>query len=142
MLTDVVSELKKTAIFSNFQALNEHVDRRTALYTQQVEETNQKFLDIAEQAAASLKALEESYYSSPYKEGLPKQSIEPEQISTILKNFMQRRQSLKQNITKQDNSQNAKQDNNHYTKQDDIKQEDAEQENGTTLMTRSIIKDE
>lgn len=139
MLTDVVSELKKTAIFSNFQALNEHVEKRIALYTQQVEETNQKFSDIAEQAAANLKEAEESYYSSAYKEGLPKQSIAAEHISSILKNSMQRRQSLKPNTTKQDNDHNTKQDD---VKQDDIMQDDVKQDDGTTLMTRCIIKDE
>ncbi|MQM12468.1 hypothetical protein Taro_045396, partial [Colocasia esculenta] len=63
-LLKLVSELKQTAIFSNFASLNEHVEMRIVEFDQQAEKTNNLLEKIGEQAAASLKELETHYYSS------------------------------------------------------------------------------
>jgi len=59
-----VSELKKTAIFSGFASLNDHVDQRTAEFNQQAEKTDRMLARIGKEAAASLNELESHYYSS------------------------------------------------------------------------------
>ncbi|KAK9130169.1 hypothetical protein Sjap_010656 [Stephania japonica] len=63
-LLKLVSELKQTAIFSNFASLNEHVEKRTVEFNLQAEKTNRMLAEIGEEAAASLKELESHYYSS------------------------------------------------------------------------------
>ncbi|CAA7408424.1 unnamed protein product [Spirodela intermedia] len=63
-LLKLVSELKQTAIFSNFASLNEHVESRILEFGQLSEKTSGLLEKIGEQAAASLKELETHYYSS------------------------------------------------------------------------------
>ncbi|KAK9097896.1 hypothetical protein Syun_024941 [Stephania yunnanensis] len=63
-LLKLVSELKQTAIFSNFASLNEHVEQRTMEFNLLAEKTNRMLAEIGEEAAASLKELESHYYSS------------------------------------------------------------------------------
>ncbi|KAK9091113.1 hypothetical protein Sjap_024290 [Stephania japonica] len=45
-LLKLVSELKQTAIFSNFVSLNEHVERRTIEFNLQSEKTNRSSAEI------------------------------------------------------------------------------------------------
>lgn len=59
-----MSELKQTAIFSNFASLNEHVESRILEFGQLSEKTSGLLEKIGEEAAASLKELETHYYSS------------------------------------------------------------------------------
>ncbi|KAK9099914.1 hypothetical protein Scep_023351 [Stephania cephalantha] len=63
-LLKLVSELKQTAIFSNFASLNEHVEQCTIEFNLLAEKTNRMLAEIGEEAAASLKELESHYYSS------------------------------------------------------------------------------
>ncbi|XP_057825683.2 mediator of RNA polymerase II transcription subunit 22a [Cryptomeria japonica] len=66
-LLKLVSELKQTAVFSDFASLNEHVQQRVSNFEQQSEETDRLLSTVAEQAATSLKELESHYYSSIYR---------------------------------------------------------------------------
>ena len=63
-LLKLVSELKRTAIFSGLASLSENVDRRIEVLSQQSEETERMLERIGQEAAASLKELEAHYYSS------------------------------------------------------------------------------
>ncbi|GMH05740.1 hypothetical protein Nepgr_007580 [Nepenthes gracilis] len=63
-LLKLVSELKQTAIFSGFASLNDHVEQRTAEFNQLEEKTEHMLARIGEEAAASLKELENHVYSS------------------------------------------------------------------------------
>ncbi|KAM3198021.1 hypothetical protein ACQJBY_020732 [Aegilops geniculata] len=63
-LLKLVSELKRTAIFSGLASLSENVDRRIEVLSQQAEETERMLERIGQEAAASLKELEAHYYSS------------------------------------------------------------------------------
>jgi len=63
-LLKLVSELKRTAIFSGLASLNENVDRRIEVLGQQAEVTERMLERIGQEAAASLKELEAHYYSS------------------------------------------------------------------------------
>ncbi|KAG2595870.1 hypothetical protein PVAP13_5KG114600 [Panicum virgatum] len=63
-LLKLVSELKRTAIFSGLASLNENVDRRIEVLGQQAEGTERMLERIGQEAAASLKELEAHYYSS------------------------------------------------------------------------------
>ena len=63
-LLKLVSELKRTAIFSGLASLSENVDRRIEVLSQQAEGTEKMLERIAQEAAASLKELEAHYYSS------------------------------------------------------------------------------
>jgi mediator of RNA polymerase II transcription subunit 22 len=60
----LVSELKRTAIFSGLASLSENVDRRIEVLNQQAEGTDRIMERIGQEAAASLKELEAHYYSS------------------------------------------------------------------------------
>jgi mediator of RNA polymerase II transcription subunit 22 len=60
----LVSELKRTAIFSGLASLSENVDRRIEVLNQQAEGTDRILERIGQEAAASLKELEAHYYSS------------------------------------------------------------------------------
>lgn len=66
-LLKLVSELKQTAIFSGFAALNENVERRIAVFDNEADSTDRLLERIGEEAAASLKELETHYYSSALK---------------------------------------------------------------------------
>jgi len=66
-LLKLVSELKQTAVFSDFASLTEHVEQRVQLFEQQCDETDQLLATVGEQAAASLKELESHYYSSVHR---------------------------------------------------------------------------
>ncbi|CAM0904024.1 unnamed protein product [Alopecurus aequalis] len=63
-LLKLVSELKRTAIFSGLASLSENVDRRIEVLSQQAEGTERLLERIGQEAAASLKELEAHYYSS------------------------------------------------------------------------------
>ncbi|GJN05904.1 hypothetical protein PR202_ga23579 [Eleusine coracana subsp. coracana] len=63
-LLKLVSELKRTAIFSGLASLNENVDRRIEVLGQQAEGTERMLERIGQEAAASLKELEAHYYLS------------------------------------------------------------------------------
>uniref|UniRef100_A0A0D3H1E9 Uncharacterized protein n=1 Tax=Oryza barthii TaxID=65489 RepID=A0A0D3H1E9_9ORYZ len=63
-LLKLVSELKRTAIFSGLASLTENVDRRIEIFSQQVEGTERMLERIGQEAAGSLKELEAHYYSS------------------------------------------------------------------------------
>ncbi|XP_044469976.1 mediator of RNA polymerase II transcription subunit 22a-like [Mangifera indica] len=63
-LLKLVSELKQTAIFSEFASLNDHVEQRTNEFNQHAEKTDRIMARTGEEAAASLKELEAHYYSS------------------------------------------------------------------------------
>uniref|UniRef100_A0A0D6R8D9 Mediator of RNA polymerase II transcription subunit 22 n=1 Tax=Araucaria cunninghamii TaxID=56994 RepID=A0A0D6R8D9_ARACU len=66
-LLKLVSELKQTAVFSDFASLNEHGEKRVANFEQQSEEADRLLSTLGEQAASSLKELESHYYSSVYR---------------------------------------------------------------------------
>ncbi|CAO2171336.1 unnamed protein product [Urochloa humidicola] len=57
-LLKLVSELKRTAIFSGLASLNENVDRTIELLGQQADGTERMLERIGQEAAASLKELE------------------------------------------------------------------------------------
>ncbi|KAB8079824.1 hypothetical protein EE612_000092 [Oryza sativa] len=63
-LLKLVSELKRTAIFSGLASLTENVDRRIEILSQQAEGTERMLERIGQEAAGSLKELEAHYYSS------------------------------------------------------------------------------
>ncbi|KAL5227884.1 hypothetical protein ABZP36_016149 [Zizania latifolia] len=63
-LLKLVSELKRTAIFSGLASLTENVDRRIEVLGQQAEGTERMLERIGQEAAGSLKELEAHYYSS------------------------------------------------------------------------------
>uniref|UniRef100_A0A0D9Y2U2 Mediator of RNA polymerase II transcription subunit 22 n=1 Tax=Oryza glumipatula TaxID=40148 RepID=A0A0D9Y2U2_9ORYZ len=63
-LLKLVSELKRTAIFSGLASLTENVDRRIEVLSQQAEGTERMLERIGQEAAGSLKELEAHYYSS------------------------------------------------------------------------------
>ncbi|KAF0918440.1 hypothetical protein E2562_023587 [Oryza meyeriana var. granulata] len=63
-LLKLVSELKRTAIFSGLASLTENVDRRIEVLSQQSEGTERMLERIGQEAAGSLKELEAHYYSS------------------------------------------------------------------------------
>ncbi|KAH9325417.1 hypothetical protein KI387_005595 [Taxus chinensis] len=66
-LLKLVSELKQTAVFSDFASLNEHVEQHVANFEHQSEETDHLLSTIGEHVATSLKELESHYYSSVYR---------------------------------------------------------------------------
>ncbi|XP_078445662.1 mediator of RNA polymerase II transcription subunit 22a-like [Wolffia australiana] len=68
-LLKLVSELKQTAIFSNFTSLNEQVESRIFEFDQLSNKTSYLLEKIGEEAAASLKELELHYYSSMARNG-------------------------------------------------------------------------
>ncbi|XP_044469865.1 mediator of RNA polymerase II transcription subunit 22a-like [Mangifera indica] len=63
-LLKLVSELKQTAIFAGFASLTDHVEQKTAEFNKHTEKTDRVLARIGEEASASLKELEELYYSS------------------------------------------------------------------------------
>ncbi|KAL2653689.1 hypothetical protein R1flu_021817 [Riccia fluitans] len=66
-LLKLVSELKQTAVFSDFIALNEQIEKRSAKFVQLTEDTEQLLVGVGDQIAASLHDLESHYYSSGYR---------------------------------------------------------------------------
>lgn len=66
-LLKLVSELKQTAVFSDFTALNEQIEKRSATFVHLNEETEQLLMTIGEEVAASLQDLEAHYYNSPHR---------------------------------------------------------------------------
>ena len=66
-LLKLVSELKQTAVFSDFNTLNEHIEQRVAKFENQCEETENLLSTIGEQAAVALNELESHYYLSLHK---------------------------------------------------------------------------
>uniref|UniRef100_A0A8R7UQG4 Surfeit locus protein 5 n=1 Tax=Triticum urartu TaxID=4572 RepID=A0A8R7UQG4_TRIUA len=63
-LLKLVSELKRTAIFSGLASLSENVDRRIEVLNQQAEGTDRILQRIWQEAATTVKELEAHYYSS------------------------------------------------------------------------------
>ncbi|XP_057767143.1 mediator of RNA polymerase II transcription subunit 22a-like isoform X1 [Salvia miltiorrhiza] len=72
-LLKLVSELKQTAVFSGFASLNDHVDQRTEEFNKLTEDTNGILSRIGEETAASLKELEQHYYSSTLRTSISPQ---------------------------------------------------------------------
>lgn len=66
-LLKLVSELKQTAVFSDFNSLNDHIEQRVAKFESQCEETQNLLTTVEEQAAVALKELESHYYLSLHK---------------------------------------------------------------------------
>lgn len=66
-LLKLVSELKQTAVFSEFNTLNEHIEQRVAKFGDQCEETQSLLSTVGEQAAIALKEIESHYYLSLHK---------------------------------------------------------------------------
>jgi mediator of RNA polymerase II transcription subunit 22 len=66
-LLKLVSELKQTAVFSDFTALNEQIEKRSATFVHLNEDTDQLLMSVGEEVAASLQELESHYYNSPYR---------------------------------------------------------------------------
>lgn len=66
-LLKLVSELKQTAVFSDFKSLTEQIEQRVGKFENQCEETDRLLSDIGEQAAVALKELESHYYLSLHK---------------------------------------------------------------------------
>ena len=64
-----MSELKQTAVFSNFAALNERVENRILEFDNLSDKTNELLEKISDEAAAGLKELETHYYSSVVRTG-------------------------------------------------------------------------
>ncbi|XP_020165639.1 mediator of RNA polymerase II transcription subunit 22a-like [Aegilops tauschii subsp. strangulata] len=63
-LLKLVSELKRTAIFSGLASSSENVDRKIEVFSQHAEGTDRMLQRIGQEAATSLKELEAHYYSS------------------------------------------------------------------------------
>ncbi|KAG6557428.1 hypothetical protein Mapa_000697 [Marchantia paleacea] len=66
-LLKLVSELKQTAVFSDFIVLNEHIEKRSAKFVQLSDDTEQLLVGVGDQIAASLQELESHYYNSPHR---------------------------------------------------------------------------
>ncbi|MCO5587509.1 hypothetical protein L7F22_041458 [Adiantum nelumboides] len=66
-LLKLVSELKQTAVFSDFKSLNEQIEQRVKRFEKHNEETDSLLGTIGEQAAIALKELEAHYYLSLHK---------------------------------------------------------------------------
>ncbi|CAM6116419.1 unnamed protein product [Calypogeia fissa] len=66
-LLKLVSELKQTAVFSDFTALNEQIEKRSATFVHLNEETEQLLMSVGEEVAASLQDLESHYYNSSHR---------------------------------------------------------------------------
>eukprot|EP00249_Psilotum_nudum_P010303 c22462_g1_i1 orf=483-992(-) len=66
-LLKLVSELKQTAVFSDFASLNEDVKKRVNKFGEKCEDTKHLISSIGEQAAISLRDLESHYYLSLHK---------------------------------------------------------------------------
>eukprot|EP00250_Pteridium_aquilinum_P005464 c15550_g1_i3 orf=148-642(-) len=66
-LLKLVSELKQTAVFSDFKSLTEQIKQRVGKFEKQSEQTESLLCNIGEQAAVALKELENHYYLSLHK---------------------------------------------------------------------------
>eukprot|EP00244_Chara_vulgaris_P004908 TRINITY_DN19920_c0_g2_i1.p1 TRINITY_DN19920_c0_g2~~TRINITY_DN19920_c0_g2_i1.p1 ORF type:complete len:155 (-),score=44.44 TRINITY_DN19920_c0_g2_i1:75-539(-) len=66
-LLKLISELKQTAVFSDFGSLNEHVAENRVRFESQVHETESILAKIAEEAAEALHELEAHYYGSRFR---------------------------------------------------------------------------
>ncbi|KAI5060073.1 hypothetical protein GOP47_0024493 [Adiantum capillus-veneris] len=66
-LLKLVSELKQTAVFSDFKSLNEQIEQRVKQFEKHNEESDCILGTISEQAAIALKELESHYYLSLHK---------------------------------------------------------------------------
>lgn len=66
-LLKLVSELKQTAVFSDFNSLTEHIEQRVGKFEKQCEGTESLLSTVGEQAAVALKELESHYYLSLHK---------------------------------------------------------------------------
>ncbi|KAJ7559131.1 hypothetical protein O6H91_04G071700 [Diphasiastrum complanatum] len=66
-LLKLVSELKQTAVFSDFLSLNEHIEQHVTKFSGQCDETEQLLSSVGEEAAVSLRELESHYYQSIHR---------------------------------------------------------------------------
>ncbi|KAG0554978.1 hypothetical protein KC19_12G134600 [Ceratodon purpureus] len=66
-LLKLVSELKQSAVFSDFLSLNRSINQRIVKFGELSEDTDKLLLNIGEEVAASLQELESHYYASPYR---------------------------------------------------------------------------
>lgn len=64
-LLKLVSELKQSAVFSDFLSLNRSINQRILKFGEQSEETEKLLVSIGDEVADSLKDLESHYYASP-----------------------------------------------------------------------------
>lgn len=62
-----MSELKQSAVFSDFLSLNKHINQRIVKFGEQSEETEKLLVSIGDEVADSLRELESHYYASPHR---------------------------------------------------------------------------
>lgn len=66
-LLKLVSELKQSAVFSDFLSLNRSINQRIIKLGELSQDTDKLLVNIGEEVTASLQELESHYYASPYR---------------------------------------------------------------------------
>ncbi|KAG0621486.1 hypothetical protein M758_3G024000 [Ceratodon purpureus] len=66
-LLKLVSELKQSAVFSDFLSLNRSINQRIVKFGEQSQDAEKLLVTIGDEIANSLQELESHYYASPYR---------------------------------------------------------------------------
>ena len=66
-LLKLVSELKQSAVFSDFLSLNRSINQRIVKFGELSQDTDKLLVNVGDEVAASLQELEAHYYASPYR---------------------------------------------------------------------------
>lgn len=66
-LLKLVSELKQSAVFSDFLSLNRSINQRIIKLGELSQDADKLLVNIGEEITASLQELESHYYASPYR---------------------------------------------------------------------------
>lgn len=66
-LLKLVSELKQSAVFSDFLSLNRSINQRIIKFGELCHDTDKLLVNIGDEVTASLQELESHYYASPYR---------------------------------------------------------------------------
>lgn len=66
-LLQLVSELKQSAVFSDFLSLNRSINQQIIKFGEQSQETDRLLVSVGEIVATSLQELESHYYASPHR---------------------------------------------------------------------------
>ena len=66
-LLNLVSELKQSAVFSDFWSLNRSINQRIIKFGEQSQGTEKLLVNIGDKVASSLQELESHCFASPYR---------------------------------------------------------------------------
>lgn len=66
-LLKLVSELKQSAVFSDFLSLNRSINQRIVKFGEQSQDSDKLLFNLGDEIAASLQELETHYYASPFR---------------------------------------------------------------------------